>query len=135
MKDVESEDEIVVHSADIRILRSKGETRSNAPDHLMRLFAYNQVMRKLGITGLTKGSVDSTLANTAYEAYVVSPVSSLVVLEKQTDYDRFDIKDNGKSLKNASLKNNGAVPEPGEWAMIIIIAAVFVFFMFKWKML
>ena len=100
----------------------------------MRLFAYNQIMQKLGSSGLTKAYTDSTLVDEAHEAYVVSPVSSLVVLEKQADYDRFNIKDNGKSLKNASLKNNGAVPEPGEWAMIIIIAAVFVLFMFKWKL-
>lgn len=134
INDDESEDEVIVHSADVRIIRSRGASISNAPDHLMRLFAYNQIMRKLGNSGMTKKYTDSTLMNQAHEAYVVSPVSSLVVLEKQTDYDRFDITDNGKSLKNASQKNNGAVPEPGEWAMIIIIAAVFIFFLLKWKL-
>jgi XrtN system VIT domain protein len=134
IREDESEDAVIIHSADIRIVRIPGETRSNAPDHLMRLFAYNQIMQKLGRNGLTKEITDSTLVNKANEAYVVSPVSSLVVLEKKADYERFDIKDSGKSLKNASLKNNGAVPEPAEWAMIIIIAAVFVLFMFKWKL-
>ena len=65
---------------------------------------------------------------------MVSPVSSLVVLETQADYDRFDIVDSKNSLKNASMKGNGAVPEPGEWAIIILGAAAFLVFVYKTKM-
>jgi hypothetical protein len=61
----------------------------------------------------------------------VSPVSSLVVLETREDYKRFDIKDTDNSLKNASLNGKGAVPEPHEWALIII--AVFVILTIKYK--
>ena len=60
----------------------------------------------------------------ARKAYVVTPVSSLVVLETQQDYDRFKIQDTDNSLKNASMKSKGAVPEPHEWALIIAVALV-----------
>ncbi|WP_333863463.1 hypothetical protein, partial [Chitinophaga sp.] len=91
-----------------------------APDHLMRLFAYNHILQQTG-RGLITGSLGQEhLVAAAKEAYVVSPISSLVVLETQQDYDRFGIHDEGNSLKNASLNGNGAVPEPHEWALIIL---------------
>jgi hypothetical protein len=61
-----------------------------------------------------------TLVEEAREAYIVTPFSSLVVLETKEDYDRFNIKDSENSLKNASLQSKGAVPEPHEWALIIL---------------
>jgi len=77
-------------------------------------------MQKMGTRLLTDTTVDESLIDEAAKAYVVSPVSSLVVLETQKDYDRFDINDKDNSLKNASHKSSGAVPEPHEWALIII---------------
>jgi len=90
-------------------------------------------MQKAGTGLLTGNGEDSTLVAEAQKAYVVSPVSSLVVLESQIDYDRFDIKDVDKSLKNASMKSNGAVPEPHEWALIIIVVGVLVYLKFGVK--
>lgn len=66
------------------------------------------------------------LAKEAAEAYVVTPVSSLVVLESQKDYDRFDIRDETNSLKNASLGSKGSVPEPHEWALMIVVFLVLI---------
>lgn len=133
VQDAENENSIVVHSAGVTITKQPGEAASNAPDHLMRLFAYNSILQQVGKKDST-ASVDSTaLIKTAQEAYVVSPVSSLVVLETQADYDRFDIKDSQNSLKNASLKGAGAVPEPGEWAIIILLSIAFIFFLYKVK--
>ncbi|HYO22142.1 MAG TPA: XrtN system VIT domain-containing protein, partial [Flavisolibacter sp.] len=132
-QDVETDQAIIVHSADVVITKQAGETTSDAPDHLQRLFAYNHILQQLGRKD--SPGIDSTLLiKEAQEAYVVSPVSSLVVLETQADYDRFDIKDSENSLKNASLKNNGAVPEPGEWAIIILVGAAFLFFLHKNKL-
>jgi XrtN system VIT domain protein len=134
VQDVETDSEIIVHSADVVITKQPGETASTAPDHLMRLFAYNHILQQLGKKDSL--TVDSTaLVKEAQEAYVVSPVSSLVVLETQADYDRFDITDSANSLKNASLKNNGAVPEPDEWAIIILLGAAFLFFAHKNKLI
>jgi hypothetical protein len=69
----------------------------------------------------------------ANEAYLVSPVSSLIVLETVKDYDRFDIGENQNSLKNASVKSSGAVPEPSEWIMIILFVSLALFLFIRKK--
>lgn len=96
---------------------------SLAPDHLLRLFTYNQLMQSVGRQYFNKAYRNSeALAALAQMGHVVSPVSSLVVLETQEDYDRFDIKADRTGLDNATLKQDGAVPEPHEWAMLLLIA-------------
>lgn len=119
--DPETPDKVVIDAAKAAIVRRADSTATGtAPDHLMRLFAYNHILQQTG-KGLITGSLGQEhLVAAAKEAYVVSPISSLVVLETQQDYDRFGIHDEGNSLKNASLNGNGAVPEPHEWALIIL---------------
>ncbi|MGN7722261.1 XrtN system VIT domain-containing protein [Chitinophaga sp. 22620] len=111
------------------------DNETNAPDHLMRLFAYNHILRETGKGLITTAAGHEELLRTATEAHVVSPLSSLVVLEKQADYDRFGIKDDNNSLKNASLKSKGAVPEPHEWALIIIalLSLAWLIYQRKWR--
>ena len=92
----------------------------NAPDHLARLFAYNDIMRKVGTHYFENELVNEELVDEAVTAYVVSPVSSLIVLETKNDYERFGIEDKDNSLKNASKQSSGAVPEPHEWALIVL---------------
>lgn len=118
----ESDDKIVLHDAQLIIQKSQsdGVARGTAPDHLARLFAYNDIMRKVGANYFSKNYINEALVSEAARAYVVSPVSSLIVLESQRDYDRFGIKDTGNSLHNASKQSSGAVPEPHEWALIIM---------------
>lgn len=120
----ESAGKIVVHDAGLAISKTKAEPHtaqsSNAPDHAARLFAYNDIMRKLGTRKLSSDFVNQDLIDEAHAAYVVSPVSSLIVLEKQEDYERFGIDDKGNSLHNASKDASGAVPEPHEWALIML---------------
>jgi XrtN system VIT domain protein len=135
VRDTESSEEVIIHEAGLVITRAEGAVASSAPDHLMRLFAYNQVMQQLK-GGVLKGMPENEpVVAMAREAYVVSPVSSLIVLETQRDYDRFNIKDGDNSLQNASMKNKGAVPEPGEWALIVLAAAFLIFFVLKFKIL
>ncbi|RPD39648.1 XrtN system VIT domain-containing protein [Chitinophaga barathri] len=112
-----------------------GKPLSNAPDHLMRIFAYNHILRETGKGLITASEGQEKLVDVAREAYVVSPLSSLVVLETQHDYDRFGIKDEGESLKNASLQSKGAVPEPHEWALIVIalLSLTWLIYQRKWK--
>lgn len=132
--DIENEDQVVIDHSRMVITRTSDSTSSQAPDHLMRLFAYNHVMQQAG-AGLLNGEIPSDpLVEEAAEAHVVTPVSSLVVLESQQDYDRFDIKrDDG--LGNAARAAKGAVPEPHEWALIIL--AIFLLLTLKfgpvWK--
>lgn len=127
----EDKNSVVVKTAAIRITQKEGESAPNAPDHLMRLFSYNQVMSQIGVNYLKAGFEDSTIVSNAYKAYVVSPVTSLVVLETKKDYERFNIKDQGSSLKNASMKSSGAVPEPHEWLLIALMAGLALFLYFR----
>lgn len=117
----EDENTIVLNEAKVT-LSKKTDTApavQKSPDHLWRLYAYNNVMRQMGKDYFRKDQHHQDLIVEAEEAYVVSPISSLVTLETQKDYDRFDIKKSNKTLGNADLGDGGAVPEPGEWFLII----------------
>ncbi|MGN6417279.1 MAG: hypothetical protein ACTHMC_07300, partial [Pseudobacter sp.] len=87
-------------------------------------------------SGLLNGEspADSLVAQAA-EAHVVTPVSSLVVLESKADYDRFDIKASENSLHNAAIASKGAVPEPHEWALIILAILILITLKYQavWK--
>jgi XrtN system VIT domain protein len=115
----------------ITIIRDTIDKQIGAPDHLLRLFAYTDLMREYGKNyfGQKDDNIDE-LVKIANEAYIVSPISSLIVLETQKDYDRFDIGDNENSLKNASISSSGAVPEPHEWALIGLFAVI-IFFVYR----
>ncbi|MBI3219172.1 MAG: XrtN system VIT domain-containing protein [Bacteroidetes bacterium] len=129
----EDNSQTIIHDARIVIRKQPlidTTNRSNAPDHLARLFAYNNVLRKVGRNYFNDDFINQELVDEASTAYVVSPVSSLIVLETAKDYERFDIKDNDNSLKNASKQSDGAVPEPHEWALIIIALLVVLYFKF-----
>ena len=66
----------------------------------------------------------------AKEANIVTPISSLIVLETDTDYENNGIEKNVNTLGNASMNNDGAVPEPHEWLMIILGLGL-IFFYYK----
>jgi len=126
----ESDEQVVLHESDM-IIKKKQKTEQddhdNAPDHLARIFAYNNIMRQVGVNFFNDDFVNEKLVDEAATAYVVSPVSSLIVLETQEDYERFGIKDKENSLHNATKNSSGAVPEPHEWALIIIFLAFIAF--------
>jgi len=126
----EDDKTIVNHYANFKIIESAASAASNsdAPDHLMRLFAYNDVLREVGKDYFNKKSLANTLITAAEEAYVVTPISSLIVLETQKDYDRFDIKKSKNSLDNASIGNSGSIPEPHEWLLIVLVFGMLVWF-------
>jgi XrtN system VIT domain protein len=123
----ENAQRINIESAGITISRTPGEAPSTAPDHLQRLFAYNHILQQMGPRLLSKGDESDSLVDEAKAAYVVTPLSSLIVLETQADYDKFSIKDSDNSLKNASIYKSGAAPEPHEWALILIVVASLIY--------
>lgn len=130
-KSSDDPDQVDLANAGITIIRDTMPVKvHSAPDHLLRLFAYNRIMKATGRNYFNdnKDYIDEVLS-VANQAYVVSPVSSLVVLESQKDYERFDIGENKNSLKNASIQSSGAVPEPSEWIMISVFALL-VFWLF-----
>ena len=132
--DVEDDDNVIIHRSDMVIHRTKGMQASSGPDHMMRLFSYNHIMQKLGKASFISHDATDSLMDEARKAYVVTPVSSLIVLETQSDYDRFDISDANTSLKNASLYSKGAVPEPHEWAIILMTGILIVYLTRKNKL-
>jgi XrtN system VIT domain protein len=129
--DIENAQRVVVEPADMMITTTGGTCVSTAPDHLQRLFAYNHIMQQSGADLLKNLPESDALVEEAKAAYIVTPFSSLVVLETQKDYDRFNIEDSENSLKNASLQSKGAVPEPHEWALIILAILMLGYLKFK----
>jgi len=130
--------EVAIEAAGITISNNtnKNESQVNtatlAPDHLMRLFNYNSILKQIGHKYFDALNYETgPLIDLAEAAFVVSPISSMIVLETQKDYDRFDIKKNKNSLQNASSKSSGSVPEPSEWFFIIVSLLLLVFLTLK----
>lgn len=125
-----SEDDhtVVIEDSRMRIRESVGQSEtasvSNAPDHLLRLFAYNSILQNIGKDYFQEDYVNDELLKKAGQANVVSPVSSLIVLESVEDYQRFDISKSQNSLGNATAKSSGAVPEPHEWLLIALVVGM-----------
>jgi len=133
--DVEDGNHIVIHNAGLTLTRTADTGRSTAPDHFMRLFTYNRLMAQLRRGLYTNKEADTALVEEAQKAYVVSPLSSLVVLETAADYDRFGIRDDVNSLQNASLHSKGAVPEPHEWALLLLALVLTIHLLYRNKQL
>lgn len=119
----------------ISIEKTANPNNGQGSDHLMRLFYYQSIMNQIGrryFTSEEKNYIEDDLTTSASIANVVTPLSSLIVLESQKDYERFEIEKNKNSLGNASINDQGAVPEPHEWALIIV-GAIFIVSMYLRK--
>jgi XrtN system VIT domain protein len=93
--------------------------KSDGPNHIYRMYAFGKVLEeqvKIKNDSLTANQY----VNLAKDANIVTPVSSLIVLETDEDYKNNGIDKNIDTLGNASINNDGAVPEPHEWALIFI---------------
>jgi XrtN system VIT domain protein len=122
--DAETANKVIVHNAGLAIVKQPGTISTEAPDHIMRLFAYHHLLQQYALQGVDPLVENDALLSFATEANIVTPVSSLIVLETRQDYERFDIDESKDGLKNASLKSKGAVPEPHEWIMIILFLMI-----------
>jgi XrtN system VIT domain protein len=120
----ENDSTVVIDNAGLMIQKTPGLKAADAPDHLLRLFAYNDIMKKVGADYFNHNYVQPQTITEAEQGYIVSPVSSMIVLETAKDYERFGIDENKDSLKNASMKSSGSVPEPQEWMLIILAASI-----------
>ncbi len=123
---------------------SSEKASQEAPDHLFRLFAYNDLLRKIGRQYFDREALEDQWLRQAEEAFVVSPISSLIVLETDADYERMGIDENENSLDNADVPTkkanpgfgklvgtSGAAPEPHEWALIVLVGWVAVWQLLK----
>lgn len=97
---------------------NKATSPSQGSNHIYRMYAFGKVLEEH-----VKIQEDSLAINQyvalAQDANIVTPISSLIVLETDADYENNGIEKNVNTLGNASINNDGAVPEPHEWLMII----------------
>lgn len=123
---IDEPDRIALPEAGIVIREIPGQPSqaSVAPDHVARLFTYTHLLHQIGRQYFIKNYQTEALIQEAQQAHIVSPLSSLVVLETEADYNRFGIKKDHSGLDNATLKQEGAVPEPHEWALAIMLAGL-----------
>ncbi|MFB3386491.1 XrtN system VIT domain-containing protein [Flavobacterium sp. LAR06] len=104
-------------------------SKSNGTNHIYRMYAFGKVLEEhVEIQG-------DTLANNQYveiakDANIVTPISSLIVLETDDDYKKNGIEKNVNTLGNASINNDGSVPEPHEW-LLIIIGTITLYFYYR----
>lgn len=123
--------QVSVPEANMLIEKTQSITNSGAPDHLLRMFAYNKIVQAAGRNFFDEQFITDSLIGLAEEAYVVSPVSSFIVLESKADYERFAIDENQNTLGNASVLGHGGVPEPHEWVLIVLSILVVMITSFK----
>ena len=118
----------------MRILKTEQQAQASDPSkhHMMRLFNYGLLMKDLSSHYFDRDRVEESQIELAKAAHIVSPFSSLISLETAKDYERFEIeKPKDNSLGNSNLFNQGAVPEPHEWALICLAAVLMSFMMYK----
>lgn len=102
-------------------------------NHLYRMFCFGKVLNdQVEIQNDTLAQ--NKYVDLAKDANIVTPISSLIVLETDEDYAKNGIEKNINTLGNASINNDGAVPEPQEWAMLLIGLSLILFYYRKQKL-
>lgn len=107
-------------------------SKSNGSNHIYRIYAFGKVLEE------QVKIQNDTLATNQYvelakDANIVTPISSLIVLETDEDYKKNGIEQNVNTLGNASINNDGSVPEPHEWLLMIIGISTLYFYYRKTK--
>ncbi|ESU19571.1 hypothetical protein FCR2A7T_17260 [Flavobacterium cauense R2A-7] len=124
-----AENRINIEPANIAIeenLKTK-ETDSNGPNHIYRMYAFGKVLEEQ-VTIQEDSLATNKYVALAKDANIVTPISSLIVLETDEDYEKNGIEKNVNTLGNASINNDGSVPEPHEWALILITLTAALFY-------
>lgn len=105
---------------------------SKGSNHLYRMFCFGKVLNDQ-IKIQNDSLAQNQYVELAKDANIVTPISSLIVLETDRDYEENGIEKNVNTLGNASINNDGAVPEPHEWAMIFIGLTIILMYYRKQK--
>lgn len=131
----EKENTINIETAGISIEEKPllKNTTSNGSNHLYRMYCFGKVLNNQ--IEIQNDSLQvNKYVDLAKDANIVTPISSLIVLEADADYKNNSIEKNTNTLGNASINNDGAVPEPHEWAMIIIALSMILLYYRKHKL-
>lgn len=127
-------------SITIEMEKRKEKTNVSGNDLLARIVLYKRILYTYGkrFGNPKKDYLEKDLFEMAELGRIVSPVTSLIVLESESDYKRFGIDKNKKDLskvnltQDASKIQHGNVPEPEEWLIAIICILCF-YFIGKYK--
>jgi len=104
------------------------DSKNNGSNHIYRMYAFGKVLEEQ-VKIQTDSLANNKYVDLAKDANIVTPISSLIVLETDADYEKNGIEKNINTLGNASINNDGAVPEPHEWAMIVLgLTALFFYY-------
>ncbi|WP_136668448.1 XrtN system VIT domain-containing protein [Flavobacterium sp. H122] len=124
-----NEGRVNLEGADVAIEERVAEinAKSNGASHIFRMYAFGRILDEQ-IRIQKDSSANNKYVDLAKEANIVSPISSLIVLETDEDYQNNGIEKNVDTLGNASINNDGAVPEPYEWVMIIVLVLTLLFY-------
>lgn len=124
-----AENRVNIETAGISINENPATVNSENTgiNHIYRMYAFGKVLTE------HVAQEGDSLANNNYiylakDANIVTPISSLIVLETDEDYEKNGIEKNVNTLGNASINNDGSVPEPYEWLMILIGLSALVFY-------
>ncbi len=90
-------------------------------DLLVRLALHRRIMQSLGRRFFDRDLDNADLVALARQGMIVSPVSTLIVLESNQDYKRFGIDADASLLGQSKLEEPGSVPEPHQ---IVLAAAL-----------
>ena len=103
-------------------------------DLFARLYFHRLILRACGNRYFQSDADKSDLVQIARDGMIVSPVSSLVVLESERDYERFGITKGKSALGQSKIAAPstksvlGLVPEPEEWALIALVLLMLAWF-------
>jgi XrtN system VIT domain protein len=126
---VTSESRINVEPAQIAIESSpsNGKKSSQGSTHIYRLFAFGKVLNEQ----VQKDSLSlNRYVSLAEDANIVTPVSSLIVLETDKDYKDNKINKNVNTLGNASIDDVPGSPLNYQW-IVVLLAIVLGYFKMK----
>lgn len=130
------ENTINVEPANIAIEETvlDSKIKNNGSSHIYRMYAFGKVLEEQ-VAIQNDSLTQNKFVELAKDANIVTPISSLIVLETDEDYKKNGIEKNVNTLGNASINNDGAVPEPYEWALIILGLTTVLLYYRKQKML
>ena len=123
------ENSVNIEPANICIKENlKTETsKNNGTNHIFRMYAFGKVLEEQ-VKIQEDSLANNTYVDLAKQANIVTPISSLIVLETDKDYKDNGIEKNVDTLGNASINNDGSVPEPYEWILIIVALSLLLFY-------
>jgi XrtN system VIT domain protein len=130
------ENTINIEPANIAIQETELDSKiqNNGSNHIYRMYAFGKVLQEQ-VAMQNDSLKENKFVDLAKDANIVTPISSLIVLETDEDYKNNGIEKNVNTLGNASINNDGAVPEPHEWLLIIIGLTTIFFYYRKQKMI